>query len=131
MDFGIAGLVSTMDIDPTEAGSLRYLAPEVLSRKNRAPSPALDIWAMGCILYAMVSGKPAFNGKTRKDITDNIKEGNYTLEPDLLERVSPEFVDLLQKMLTVDFKKRITLLDILAHPWITGEKLIIPIKETE
>ena len=56
VDFGIAGLASRLNIDPTEAGSIRYMAPEVLSRKNIMPNTAIDIWAMGCILFAMLHG---------------------------------------------------------------------------
>lgn len=131
VDFGIAGMVSTMDIDPTEAGSLRYIAPEVLSGKNRAPTPALDIWAMGCIIYGMLHGRPAFVGKTKKEIIDNIKEGNYEIDPVVSQRISPEIIDLIQKMLTVDYKKRIGLFDIMTHPWLTGEKLPPKIDLTE
>jgi serine/threonine protein kinase len=35
---------------------LNYLPPEIFKGKNVGASPALDIWAIGCMLYAMVIG---------------------------------------------------------------------------
>ncbi len=52
VDFGIAGI---LNLDPTSAGSLKYIAPEVLVKKATA-NPSLDIWALGVILYIMILG---------------------------------------------------------------------------
>ena len=66
VDFGICGMFRVgQDGDKSDAGSLRYI------------TPALDIWSMGCIFYAMLSGCLPFRGKTRKDIIDNIIEVIY------------------------------------------------------
>lgn len=55
VDFGISGTQNLINIDYTEAGSARYFAPEVLS--THAPAhPAIDVWAMGCILFWMLVG---------------------------------------------------------------------------
>ncbi len=60
VDFGIAGLFAGRKSEITRAGSLMYMAPEVLSRKNLAASPAIDIWSVGCILYSLVIGNLPF-----------------------------------------------------------------------
>ncbi len=52
VDFGIAG-VNTINIEKMKIGSLRYMAPEVLSGKCKRVGPSIDIWAMGVILYAL------------------------------------------------------------------------------
>jgi serine/threonine protein kinase len=41
-------------------GTLHYLAPELL--EGQEPDPRSDIWAFGCVLYEMLSGRKAFNG---------------------------------------------------------------------
>jgi serine/threonine protein kinase len=121
VDFGIAGVYSNVSIDVSEAGSIRYMAPEVITGKNRAANPAIDIWSMGCILYAMVHGVVPFDGN-RKEIIDKIKRGNYELS----KTISRECSDLINKMLTVDYKERITLIEIKNHPWMTGGTLPQP-----
>ena len=123
VDFGIAGFYSAVKGGESSAGSLRYMAPEVLTGKNKAANPAIDIWSMGIILYALLHGALPFTGSTRKEIFDKIVEGNYEIAPEVKKKLSPECLDILAKMLLVDYKKRISTFDLSSHPWITGEKL--------
>ena len=95
----------------------------MLSGRDLDASPALDIWAMGCILYALLHGKPAFGGKTRKEITAKIINGEYSIDEEVMKGCSAELIDLLEKMLTVDNGKRITIPEILKHPWIVKDNL--------
>jgi WD40 repeat protein/predicted Ser/Thr protein kinase len=61
-DFGLAKRVG--DILGTRKGQLLgtppYMAPEQFSRKGGAVSPAVDIYALGCILYEVLTGRPPF-----------------------------------------------------------------------
>jgi len=50
VDFGIAGLSAVNSTDFTNMGTIMYLSPEILLKKP-TPSPSMDIWTMGCILY--------------------------------------------------------------------------------
>ena len=61
VDFGIAGLFAGLKSEITKAGSINYLSPEVLTGKNLNASPAMDIWSLGCILYALLVGKLPFD----------------------------------------------------------------------
>jgi serine/threonine protein kinase len=70
------GSSNTINIEYTEAGSLRYLAPEVILRSAPA-HPAIDIWAMGCILYWMINGFPPFNGSTKEEIQSKIVKADF------------------------------------------------------
>ena len=122
VDFGVAGFSSNLKID-IEAGSLRYMPPEILSGKNKRVNPAIDIWALGCILYAMVCGVLPFNARETKEVIAKICDGDYTYPREVEHKVSPEVKDLIAKLLTVDPSTRYTVTDIDKHPWITGEKL--------
>lgn len=53
MDFGISGLVTDFNKDYINAGSLRYMAPELFDTENKKIkiTYGVDIWAIGCILY--------------------------------------------------------------------------------
>jgi serine/threonine protein kinase len=64
VDFGIAGSDSNINVEHTNAGSLRYLAPEVIISRHPAHE-GIDVWAMGIILFWMLNGRPPFDGSTR------------------------------------------------------------------
>ena len=65
------------NFDKSLAGSLKFMAPEVLSGKNTAAEPAIDIFSLGVILFNMVTGKLPFYSKSREVIKDKIIRGDY------------------------------------------------------
>lgn len=100
------------------------MPPEVLSGKDRSVTPAIDIWAMGCILFGMVCGELPFNGNSNKEIIKAICEGKFSYPPTIEKQLSREVKDLIQKILVVDPQERYTIADIERHPWYLGEKLL-------
>ena len=65
VDFGIAGYIRNNIGEDTDFGTVRYMAPEVLSNKDKKASRAIDIWAWGVILYTMLWNKFPFSGKNK------------------------------------------------------------------
>jgi serine/threonine-protein kinase len=66
LDFGIAKLSGQGDAITTTGrpiGSPRYMAPEQL-RDAATVGPATDVWALGTVLFELVTGRPAFPGST-------------------------------------------------------------------
>src|SRR5437870_864112 len=47
-------------------GTAAYMAPE--QARGAAVDKRADIWAFGCVLYEMLTGRPAFHGSTATDI---------------------------------------------------------------
>lgn len=96
------------------------MAPEVFMRKNVGASPSLDIWALGCILYAMIYGKIPFSEKKESDLKKKITTGsvNYLNS----KRLSPELRDLFNKLFVVEPEERINVYEITQHPWFRGKK---------
>jgi MAP/microtubule affinity-regulating kinase len=64
VDFGISGRCKGSNIERTDAGTIRYMAPEVLQGLDNKANPAIDLWALGCMLYCMKFYKFPFNGDT-------------------------------------------------------------------
>lgn len=114
-----------MNVDNIHAGTLKYLAPEVFERKSMdVVSPALDVWSMGCILYALVTGTLPFRGSTSKSILERIKNSPVVFPEEYDRILSDEIKDLINKCLDKNPKTRITMNEISEHHWILSEKLI-------
>ena len=56
IDFGIAGVAS----DKVDAGTLSYMSPECLEKHMAETTPAIDVWAIGIMFYAMLFGELPF-----------------------------------------------------------------------
>lgn len=74
-DFGISGVADRFNPE-ADWGTLRYMAPEVLSGKNKQNYAGVDVWACGIILFFMVTGSLPFNGSTTAEIMSNIANKN-------------------------------------------------------
>jgi serine/threonine protein kinase/WD40 repeat protein len=80
-------------------GTPAYMAPE--QARGEAVDKRTDIWAFGCVLLEMLTGKPAFRGDSTSDILAAvIKE-----EPDL-ETVSPHLRSVIARCLSKDRRTR-------------------------
>lgn len=85
-----------------------------------------DLWSCGVILYILLCGYPPFNGTSDKLIIEAVKTGHYTLDGRLREvtvepewdEISEDAKDLVRKLLTHNYDKRISAEQALSHPWI-------------
>jgi len=64
-------------------GTAAYMAPE--QAKGRAVDKRADIWAFGCVLYEMLTGRRAFEGQDIADVLSRVLQ----LEPDLTALAPP------------------------------------------
>ncbi|KAL1538057.1 cAMP-dependent protein kinase [Salvia divinorum] len=92
-------------------GSMNYMAPEIFTGKGYGHE--VDIWSCGAILYALLCGRFAFDGRSNSALLNKIKTATYTLPDDLSDNAR----DLIQKILVVDPARRITIHDIRLHRW--------------
>jgi Tol biopolymer transport system component len=124
LDFGLAKLVTeeagsdrsgqaalsnspTIGASATHAGvilgTVAYMAPE--QAKGLPVDARADIFAFGCVLYEMLTGRPAFEGDSTADILSRVlqRDPDWTLVP---SNVPPSILRLLRLYLEKDPRKR-------------------------
>ena len=114
IDFGTAILFNKKD--KNLAGSIYYLAPEIISKKRKYTEKC-DIWSCGIIMYILLTGKPPFNGDSDEEILKKILQNHLDLEIYPWSVISLKAKDLIKKLLETDTKKRITAEEALNHEW--------------
>lgn len=75
-DFGVATVLSnTLACAETMTGTPYYTSPEIcLGRRYNSKT---DIWSLGCVLYELVTFAHAFNGRSQRQLFDNIMNASY------------------------------------------------------
>uniref|UniRef100_A0AAY4DE70 CaM kinase-like vesicle-associated protein n=1 Tax=Denticeps clupeoides TaxID=299321 RepID=A0AAY4DE70_9TELE len=107
-------------------GTPEYLAPEVVAR-HRYGRP-VDCWAVGVIMYILLSGNPPFYDETEEENTDlhnriifcRIVAGEFEFDSPYWDDISPAAKELVCRLMEVDPMLRITAQDALWHEWIAG-----------
>jgi len=121
-DFGLAkeGLYGEQRTE-TRAGTPEYLAPEVI--KGEKYTKSVDWWAVGILVFEMLTGAPPFFDNDIQKLFQKITSGELHFP----EGVTPEASDFVSKLLTRDITKRLSEPEkIKSHPWfksIDFEKL--------
>ena len=118
-DFGTSKMFEKGAIQRKLVGSSYYIAPEVLKKHY---DEKCDLWSCGVILYILLSGRPPFGGENDKEIMERVALGKYDLQSSPFNKVSKSGIDLIQKLLIMDPKKRISAQDALLHPWFKENK---------
>ncbi|KFD71733.1 hypothetical protein M514_04296 [Trichuris suis] len=122
-DFGLAIEVQgDTDVWYGFAGTPGYLSPEVL--KKEPYSKPVDVWACGVILYILLVGYPPFWDEDQGRLYAQIRAGCYEYPSPEWDTVTPEAKNLINSMLTVNPRKRITADQALKHPWICQRERI-------
>jgi serine/threonine-protein kinase len=92
LDFGIAksGDSPKLTTDGNVIGTLHYLAPEQV--RGAAATPSSDIWALGVVLYEMVTGRVPFASDTLTGVMMRILNGSYE-PPSVIVQQLPRDID--------------------------------------
>jgi len=119
IDFGLAAMASPNKWLRVHCGSPSYAAPEIVGRKSYL-GPAVDVWSSGIVLFAMVCGYLPFQSPTgnKQELCEKILRGRLKT-PDWL---SEPLCDLLSKMLCKKPELRLTIDEVLNHPWCRDEE---------
>ncbi|KAF8882512.1 hypothetical protein CPB84DRAFT_1817135 [Gymnopilus junonius] len=118
-DWGMAAFAPPSLQLETSCGSPHYASPEIVNGEKYQGN-ATDIWSCGVILYALLTGRLPFDDKNVRNLLTKVKSGKY----DMPSWIDPLAKDLLSKMLIVDVSQRITIPEILSHPWLVSHMTI-------
>src|SRR3989338_1252806 len=104
-------------------GTPGYLAPELIfCIQNGTPyTMAVDMWAIGVIIYIMLCGFPPFWGSNNNELFHKITTCHYGFPSPWWDCVSSCAKDLIVRLLQMDPSRRLTVEQALAHPWISQQ----------
>uniref|UniRef100_A0A8C1XYK1 Serine/threonine-protein kinase PLK4 n=1 Tax=Cyprinus carpio TaxID=7962 RepID=A0A8C1XYK1_CYPCA len=113
-DFGLATqLKLPSEKHFTMCGTPNYISPEVATRS--AHGLESDVWSLGCMFYAFLTGRPPFDTDTVKHTLNKVVLGEYQMPT----HISAEAQDLIQQLLQKNPAVRPSLSTVLDHPFMT------------
>ncbi|MBO5137439.1 MAG: serine/threonine protein kinase [Spirochaetaceae bacterium] len=108
-DFGIASTDKESEEDITQSGvtlgTPSYMPPEQFA-DSRTVDKRADIYAMGVMLYEMVTGSKPFPGSLSPETVAQIQKGKYIAPEKIDKTISPVIRKLIKKMIRPNPKKR-------------------------
>ncbi|CAD5222259.1 unnamed protein product [Bursaphelenchus xylophilus] len=117
LKIGDFGLATKVEFDgqkkQTLCGTPNYIAPEMLMKAGH--SYGVDIWAIGCILYTLLCGKPPFETESLKQTYSKIKTNDYIIP----KRIGQDACNLINALLAAHPENRPSVFDIRKHPFFT------------
>ena len=127
----------------TGVGTKWYKAPEIIFG-NKNYDKSVDIWSFGCLIAELFLLEPLFPGSTDFEMVNLIfsfigfsKDDEKVLKPQLkikykekqenifentFDTAESESIDLMKKMLVANPSNRISIEDILQHPFLKNEE---------
>ncbi|XP_015249048.1 PREDICTED: dual specificity protein kinase TTK [Cyprinodon variegatus] len=139
IDFGIANRIQpdeTSIMKNSQVGTLNYMPPEAIKDTSSQPgkarskiSPKGDVWSLGCILYAMTYGKTPFQSITNQIVKLHaIIDPSHKIEfPEIEEK---DLLDVLKRCLIRNPRERISIAELLVHPYLQLKPQPSPEPET-
>eukprot|EP00873_Tetraselmis_striata_P020627 jgi/Tetstr1/440891/TSEL_029163.t1 len=117
IDFGLSDQLSETKKAFHEAcGTPTFLAPEVISRE--AYGPSCDVWAVGVVLFTMLSGEHPFRGDSVAALFKVIHQAQVKFHDPVWEITSRGAQDLVKNLLTAAPTERPSAESALSHPWM-------------
>ncbi|MFO0909714.1 MAG: serine/threonine-protein kinase [Isosphaeraceae bacterium] len=130
-DFGLARALDDAEIEATHSGLIvgtpAFMAPEQVAGKSRSLTTAVDIYGLGGVLYAALTGKAPHEGSSLASTLDNVRQTPPQPPSRVNAKVSRDLEAICLKCLDKDPHGRYTSARALAEDldrWLVGEPTV-------
>jgi len=122
-DFGFATNCTSPNALSDLLGTPEYMAPELVALRDvdGGYGKPVDIWALGVVLYILLSGIHPFQIEDEEQMLTNIQAGKWKWLGRNWDKVSDDAKDLITKMLDANPRSRPNVKECLAHPWFKNQ----------
>ena len=127
-DFGLSRVARGEEDDPlmskTFCGTIPYMAPELLTKEKKAygsfkyNAQAVDVWALGVILYKLFNRQYPFNINNRRRCLRKMKKKDWKFVRHTLNEPSAHFTNILQGIFEPYPENRATMKELKEHDWV-------------
>ena len=122
-DLGVAKLLAaTRAMAKTQIGTPYYVSPELW--KNKPYNAKSDIWALGCLFYEMVVGKPPFDSNDMRGLARKVMRGVYS---PISSKYSDDIREVIGQLLNVNPSARPSVSQILKMPQVAARMNLLPV----
>jgi len=120
IDFGFSTCIPNDKKIKIFCGTPSYMGPEIVNKTEYAGPPA-DIWALGVLLFTIMSGCFPYRGATDKELYKRINRADYILPSEVYNSVSAEGLSVLRRIFNIEPEKRPTAREILHDEWFSKQ----------
>ena len=123
-DFGVAKVLKSC-FTSTKVGTPYYMSPELFC--SNSYSTEVDIWALGCLLYELITFKPPFDGCNIYDLLNKIRNRVFSTD---IKIYDTKYSKQLLAMIPLFFRsKRLTIYDLVKMDSFQTHMYLIPYAE--
>jgi calcium-dependent protein kinase len=132
IDWGVGSIIDSFGngrMKSTDAGTVQYMAPEIIESEVGDYTAACDVWSLGVMTYMLLCGKVPFwgNSLSRQLLrmkagapmeNEKLDKGTGEMMPTIWMQISDDAKDFVKCLLKADPAQRLPIDRVLEHPWL-------------